>query len=413
MSFMSRIKAAFTRKSTSTTSSKAFSTWFVPRGSMFSNRSESALVTSEIIFAAVSRLANSVSSLPIKVNKSYAPVESSFSHLLTYQPNNNMTTTAFISLLETHRNIYGNAYAMLEYDNRAQIKALNVLDPNRVEPVIDSETKEVYYQVMGDSGTTYVHNTSIIHLKHVGHSGIKGVSPIRVLQGTLDFDAGVREFSLVQMDGAKASFILKLETNVSDEKKMEMLQSFGQFYRDNGGVLIEEAGTKIERLDSKFIDSKVFDVDKVTRARVASVFTLPLYMIGEGTGQVSTSSMEQHYLDYVQGTLTPIVTQYEAEFNRKLLTEKERKSGIYFKFNLNALQRADMQARGAFYQQGIRSGWFKPNEVRAWEDLPPVDGGDQLFLSKDLFPIDQVAAQRIGGADAPTAPTLSEGGENN
>ncbi|MFM9785430.1 phage portal protein, partial [Streptomyces scabiei] len=108
-----------------------------------------------------------------------------------------------------------------------------------------------------------------------------------------------------------------------------------------------------------------------------------------------------------------IATQYEKEFNRKLLTEKERKSGYYFKFSMNALLRGDMQTRGNFYQQGIRSGWFKPNEVRAWEDLPPEEGGDTLYLSKDLFPIDQVAQQKITSADAPTPPSLEINEDDN
>nr|MDH3082576.1 phage portal protein [Bacillus subtilis] len=85
------------------------------------------------------------------------------------------------------------------------------------------------------------------------------------------------------------------------------------------------------------------------------------------------------------------------------MTEKERKAGYYFKFSMNALLRGDMQTRGNFYQQGIRSGWFKPNEVRAWEDLPPEKGGDTLYLSKDLFPIDQVARRK---SRAPTRQRL-------
>ena len=77
----------------------------------------------------------------------------------------------------------------------------------------------------------------------------------------------------------------------------------------------------------------------------------------------------------------------EQELNRKLLTPVERRRGWYFKFNTNALLRGDMKTRGEFYFKGIRSGWFKPNEVRAYEDLPPESGGDKLYMSKDLFPI--------------------------
>ena len=85
--------------------------------------------------------------------------------------------------------------------------------------------------------------------------------------------------------------------------------------------------------------------------------------------------------------LVPIVRQYEQELNRKLLNLNDRRTGLYFKFNTNALLRGDMKTRGEFYFKGIRSGWFKPNEVRALEDLPPEKGGDELYMSKDLSPI--------------------------
>lgn len=74
-------------------------------------------------------------------------------------------------------------------------------------------------------------------------------------------------------------------------------------------------------IERKFMDTKVFEVEKITRSRVATVYNLPVQMLGEISG-TSYSSMEQQAMDYVQNTLIPIVRQYEQEFNRKLLTEK-------------------------------------------------------------------------------------------
>ncbi|MDJ1631032.1 phage portal protein [Bacillus velezensis] len=94
------------------------------------------------------------------------------------------------------------------------------------------------------------------------------------------------------MDGAKLSFILKLEANVNEEKIDKMRESFQTFYRDNGGVIIQEAGTELKELEKQFIDKSVFDVDKVTRSRVASVFHLPLFMVGESDGNGVTQKQK-------------------------------------------------------------------------------------------------------------------------
>ena len=48
-----------------------------------------------------------------------------------------------------------------------------------------------------------------------------------------------------------------------------------------------------------------------------------------------------------------------------------------------------MKTRGEFYTKGVRTGLFAPNEVRAWEELPPMPGGEYLYVSRDMVRIDQ------------------------
>jgi len=379
-----------------------FTKWFSP-SNIFASKTSNTLATVETIFAAVSRLSNAMASLPIKLRQNYTPVNSPIADLLENSPNPNMTSFDFIRTLEVCRNTYGNGYALKKYDELYQVAALLPLDPSRVEPVIEEETRELWYEINGDDGRYFVHNMDMIHVKHittVGQSlayhsvGYKGISPIDVLKNTVDYDQKVRTFSLEQMNSAiLASFILKLSTNVSEEKKANYLDNFKKFYQNNGGVLIQESGTEIIPIERSIIDPKVFEVEKITRGRVATVFNIPVHMLGETEGQ-SYSTMEQLSLEFVIWTLTPIVRQYEQEFNRKLLTKWQRSRGLSFKFNVNALLRGDTRTRGDFYFKGIRSGWFTPNEVRAYEELPPMEGGDKLYMSRDLTPIDQREGQQ-------------------
>lgn len=372
-----------------------FTKWFSPRN-IFVGRSGETLATNETIFAAISRLSNAMASLPLKLYEDFSLVHSKTADLIANAPNPNMTSFDFIRTLEVLRDSTGNGYAMKKYDNRFQVEALVLLDPARVEPVIEKNTRELWYEIDGDKGRYYVHNMDIIHVKHIHGTGYKGLNPIEVLRNTIDFDGKVRQFSLDQMDTRiAASFILEMATHLGTDKRKEILNNFKEFYQDNGGVLIQEAGMKINPIDRKFLDTKVFEVERITRSRVAAVYNMPLHMLGETEG-ASYSSMEQMSLEFVQGTLIPIVRQYEQEFNRKLLTPEERLRGLGFKFNVNALLRGDTQTRGEFYFKGIRSGWFKPNEVRAFEELPPEPGGEKLYLSGDLYPIDTPIEQRKG-----------------
>ena len=40
------------------------------------------------------------------------------------------------------------------------------------------------------------------------------------------------------------------------------------------------------------------------------------------------------------------------------------------------------------YFKAVRSGYYTINDIREWEDLPPVEGGDKPLISGDLYPID-------------------------
>ena len=69
-------------------------------------------------------------------------------------------------------------------------------------------------------------------------------------------------------------------------------------------------------------------------------------------------------------------------------TPEERRRGLYWKFNLKALLRGNTKDQAEYYFKGVRSMWLTPNEIRALEDLPPMEGGDKLYRSKDMEPID-------------------------
>ncbi|MEK4993286.1 phage portal protein [Paenibacillus sp. FSL H7-0918] len=380
------------------TGTENFSNWFRNGLSIFRGKAGGELANNETIFSGVSRLSNSLAVLPIKLYQEFDPVYSDLNDLVANAPNRNMTSFGFIRLLETHRNVYGNGYALKMYDRFYNVESLVVLDPTSVDPVVEQDTNELWYMVRGDKGTYYVHNMDMVHVSHIQttQNGYKGISPIDVLRNTIDFDGAVRKFTLDQLDTSiKASFILKLAAHVGEEKKKEIWANFAKFYQENGGVIIQEPGVEIKEINRNFIDSKVFEVEKITRSRVATVLNMPVTMLGETDG-ASYSSMEQMSLEFVTYTLLPIVRQYEQEFNRKLLTAQQRQQGLYFKFTVGALLRGDMTTRGEFYFKMIRSGVFKPNEARAWEELPPEDGGDKLYISGDLYPIDTPVEQRKG-----------------
>ncbi|QGH35141.1 phage portal protein [Gracilibacillus salitolerans] len=370
-----------------------FSSWM---GKTFWGIDNSTLATNETIFSAVTRLSNSMATLPLKLYQNYEMKQNSASDVLINDPNPNMTGFEFIRNLETQRDEKGNGYALIERDIRLQPSRLTLIHPDYVEPVIERNSKELWYQVLGEDGNRYyVHNMEMLHIKHiVSSNSLKGISPINVLQNANDFDKAVREFSLKEMQSAPNSFILKYGGNLDTEKRQRVIDDFKRFYKDNGGILFQEQGVEITPIERKYLAADTLVTERITRSRVANVYNMPVTMLNDTEGQ-SYSSNEQLMRMYVDLTLMPIVRQYEQEFNRKLLTPAERKAGFYFKFNTKALLRADTSTQADYYTKAIRSGWLKPDEVRQLEDQPPEGGNAaKLWVSGDLYPIDMDPSKR-------------------
>lgn len=410
MKLWQRVKvAAFMAKAGWSGQGFNFSNWM---GRTFWGIENSQLATNETIFSVVSRLANTVSALPIKLHQNYDVIQNTTSDVLINEPNQNMSSFDLLNAMEVSRNEHGNGYALILRDIRMQPYEILPLEPSIVNEFINKDDNSLWYEVRGESKTIYIHNTDMIHVKHIrGPNRWRGLSPLNVLANTIKYDRAVQEFSLSEME-KKESFILSYAANVDADKRAQIIADFRRFYSENGGILFKEPGVDIDAIEKKYFASDTLASERITRSRVANVFNVPVSFLNDTEGGTLASN-EQQMIQFVNMTLLPIVRQYEHEFNRKLLTKQDRKKGLYFKFNLGGLLRGDTAARTAYYQAAIRSGWLSQDDVRRYEDEPPVGGNaSKLWVSGDLYPIDLPISERKSSATSLTVEdNKSKGGE--
>jgi HK97 family phage portal protein len=119
--------------------------------------------------------------------------------------------------------------------------------------------------------------------------------------------------------------------------------------------------------DAQFIQSKIHTVREVEQ-----IFLMPPGMLHELARPVPDPDLRQRY---VRQTIAPVTSIIEGV----LKADPDLfglGSMLYPEFNTAALLKADIQARYAAYLQARQAGWLSPNEIRAAENYPPVDGGD-------------------------------------
>lgn len=348
------------------------------------NLSDQTLASNETIFAAVSLLSNAIASAPVSLNKNYKklnPANHNVASMCQFGFNTYMTTFEFIRAMETERCINGAAYAIKEYDRIGQVIALWPLCSEYIKPFYN-EQQELYYHIQKEGVSEDVYSGNILHVDFISSDGLKGISPISVLADSLLYSKKIEQLSLKQLEnGIRPSIAIKINgewNNEMMEKYTVMLNKF-----KNSGILFLDPTKQIQELkQNSIIDPKLFEAEQITIKKVASVFNIPVCKLW---GDVNSTNSEESDIAYMKDTILPIVRLYEQALNKSLLTESERLEGYEIKLNMNGFARAGMTARGDFYFKMIRSGIMSPNDIRKLEDLPPYDGGDVYYVSRDLI----------------------------
>lgn len=370
------------------------------RGFTLRTRGDYTLENSDLIFSAVSRLANSLSAMPMTLYLNGEPQKGELSDLVGFEANPSMTAHKFFQTFEACRCTSGNGYALkLHVPGRTQ-PYLHLLDPARVQPVIEAESKEIWYRINPEQESPYyLHNYYVLHVPFVSTNGLIGVNPISVLQRTLQYQERIEQFSAEQLEkGINAQVVLEAPATLSESQREDTIRDFLDTYKKtSGNILLLEAGVTAKSINLSPIDTKLFEVEKISRSRVANVYNIPPHMLGDFS-DTSFSSQEQQMLEFLTLTMLPIVTAYEQEFTRKLLTRTQRQQGYRLKMNMLNLLRADAGTMADVHQKGIRGGWVRPNEARLDDGLPPDPDGDKLLVSRDLTTLEYAIRNPDNGA---------------
>lgn len=389
----------------------------VMRGSWLPHwlRGDYTLRNSELLFAAVSRISNSLSAMPVQLYKGSTPLNNDLNDIISFSPNPNMTSCQFFKTMEACRDTSGNAYALKILNGKGTLERIDVIDPARVRPVLEEKSHELWYKITPEKGTEfYVHNYYVIHVPFISTNGYSGVNPVSVLYDTLNYADNIQSFNVRMIEqGVNAAIVLEAPANLGETQKTEMVKSFMSTYREtSGNILLLESGVTAKSMNLSPVDSKLFEVEKITRSKVAMVYNIPPHMLGDYS-DTSYTSQEQQMLEFLMLTMLPIVTAYEQELNRKLLTRTQRKKGYHFKFDMDAILRADAATQAEVDYKAVRSAWKTPDEIRVSRNMPPLPNGigKKAMISQDLATLEYTVNTKpdvLSGGKSTTPPDDSE-----
>jgi HK97 family phage portal protein len=342
------------------------------------------------VYACVRIISGPVATLPLHIKRRIDDrvredaSEHPLWNLLRRRPNRWQTPSQFRRMLQAHLLLRGDAYAMI-VRSRGAVLELVPLHPDRTECRQGDDLALSYLYTRRDGGRVELRQDEVMHLVGLTLDGVHGVSPIRYARETIGAALAMEDHGAALFrNGARASAVLKHPAQLGKEG-MEFLRASLDAYRagaeSEGKALILEEGMDYQAISMTSEDAQWIESRKFSRTDIAMFFGVPPHMIGDTEKSTSWGTgIEQQSIGFVAYTLEDYLTTWEETINRDLIPAG---SDLYARFNRAALVKGDIKARWDAYAVGRRIKVLSANDVRAYEDLNPVEGGD-VYENPDI-----------------------------
>jgi len=348
---------------------------------------ETSAMQLSAVFGAVRVISETIASLPWHVMRTENDIvlnaSDHYIEKLIHAPNNMMTDFTFREVCQAHLCLHGNAFIVIKRDASGQAVRLIPVHPDRVEVKIYEDSK--FYTI--DDKETF-DDSEMIHLIGLSFDGIVGKSVIESAKDSIGLGLAADRFGGSFFgNGANISAVLTHPGRLSDEAYQRMIRSWHQ--RNSGldnahKTAILEEGMKVEKMsispsESQFLETRQFSVVDIAR-----FFRIPLAYLGSIENSSTRANIEEQGIQFQRNTILPWVKRWESEFNKKLFMNDKVH---YIRFNMEGLLRGDIKSRYEAYTKGRQWGWISANDVRRFENLAPIEGGDAYLQPLNMVDV--------------------------
>lgn len=297
--------------------------------------------------------------------------------LLRTTPNSEQTSFEWREQMLTHLLLRGNAYARIVRAGGV-VSELIPLQPDQVAVKTNDGGAIIGYD--------YRHRetlapSDVLHVRGLSTDGVMGRSVLRDASDTFGAAKSAQEYGRrVFENDATPGLVLKHPETLDEEAARRLRESWEAMFagpRNAGRVAVLEEGMSLDRVQMTAEDLQFIDTRKLQRIEIASLFRVPAHMVGD-LSQSTYSNIEQQHIEFVTLCLRPWCVRIEQAIMKKLFTPAQRRE-LFIEFLLDGLVRGDLQSRYNAYMVGRQAGFLSVNDIRALENMNPIDGGDRYL----------------------------------
>ncbi len=352
-------------------------------------------------WSAVRLIAETVGTLPLHLYRTTAKgreraKDDARYALVRWQPCDYMTAPEWKESMVVSLATMGQAYNPVErFESTGRIVQIQPVHKSRVQPEIGADGSVVYWLTDRTGRRRKLTRRDVMPVRGFGGAGeLEGYAPHQIHGNSLALSVAMEKYAAEFFgSGGRPQGILKTEAEFGEKSRDQIRAGFATYLRESrqrGELPVLDGKTEYQPISTPNNEAQFIESRKLQVAEIARIYRVPLHMLME-TERASYNNTEQankHFLDY---TLLAYLTRIESSLNSCLLEPTERAAGMYFEFDVNNLLRGDSTQRADYYMKMRNAGAITQNEIRTRENLPLMEGADDLHVPLNMAPGDQLA----------------------
>lgn len=361
------------------------------------------VLSNPTLYSVVTLIAGDIAKLrPMLVQQDddgiWTEVESSAFSPVLRDPNSYQTWIDFCEWYILSKLLHGNAYALKARDDRNVVRALYILDPYRVTPLVAPDGS-VFYQLSADP-LADLQTAVVVPAREMIHDvmcplfhPLCGVSPIYAagfpaMQGLNIRSASDKFFK----NGSRPGGIVLVPGSLTQPQADEMKANWkSAFSGDNqGDVAVLTGGMKYEPMSITAEQSRLVEQLEMTDKDIAKSYHMPGHKVGIGADP-TYNNIQAKNQDYYTDCLQKHITKLQVKVTTGLELDRVPGKTLAMRLNLADLLMMDTAAKAEAASKAITSGLsFNEVRYRFW-DAGPVKGGESPLSQQQNYSLEALA----------------------
>jgi len=368
---------------------------------------EDSIMKSSVFLAATKVIAEGIAQLPLNLYKRgddgsrQLMASHSLHFILHSEPNNMMSSFTYRETVINHVMRWGNSYSLIKRTGN-RVTALQLLQPDCITPALTSNGSIVYIHKANEVEIARYDASEILHIKSLSDDGLVGISPLEMAaKEVIGLSLACEQFAASYFgNGCKVGGVLSHPGKLEDTPRENIKKAWKSAHQGAdkaNDIAVLSGGLTYSSIAESPEASQLIAVREFQIAEVARIFKIPPHLLGD-LSKATFSNIEQQSLEFATQCLTPWLNRIEGEYNRVLLTSSEKKT-LFVEHNLDGMLRGDVSTRYNSYTAGRNGGWLSINDIRKYENLPAIDGGDVYLQPLNMADVSAEPAEIEGDTD--------------